>query len=235
MRLDCRLSPSPPLSLRNPTSLATMEFWGQSQEATVGWLRHAEIKHGRVAMMAFVGYIVAANGIHFPYDLTLSGISHADISAAGSPQAQWDALPAYSKLQILFCIGFLEHWGENTFALNAAGEKHYMRGGKPGFYPSFKNGGLPHPVPLDLFDPLGFSKKATPEKKAKGLLMEINNGRLAMIGIMGFVAESKVPGSVPGLEGVVEPYKGEVMAPFASGDELPFVSDMLANFPPFSS
>ena len=67
----------------------------------------------------------------------------------------------------------------------------------------------------------------TPEKKAKSLLAEINNGRLAMLGIMAFLAESKVPGSVPALAGKIAPYSGEVMAPFAASDNLPFVADML--------
>ena len=58
-----------------------------------------------------------------------------------------------------------------------------MRGGKPGYFPSFSQ--LPHPVPFDLFDPFGFSKNASPEKKAKGLRAEINNGRLAMLGRSG--------------------------------------------------
>ena len=53
-----------------------------------------------------------------------------------------------------------------------------MRGGKPGYYPTFDN--LPHPTPFNLFDPFKLSKNASPEKKAKGLLAEINNGRLAM-------------------------------------------------------
>ena len=89
-----------------------------------------------------------------------------------------------------------------------------MRGGKPGYFPTFSQ--LPHPVPFNsLYDPFGFSKNASPEKKAKGLLIEINNGRLAMFGIMGFLAEAKVPGSVPGLASFgIKPYDGDVMAPF---------------------
>jgi hypothetical protein len=203
-----------------------------SEEAVIGFLRAAEIKHGRVAMAAFVGFIVQSNGIHFPWDLTTSGISHADIAAAGGPAAQWDALPTASKMQIFGAIGFLEGWGENAKAIEAQGQKHYMRGGKPGFFPSFQvtSGSKPaiHPLPLDLFDPFGLSKKASPEKKAKGLLAEINNGRLAMLGIIAFMAEARVPGAVPGLVGKVTPYSGECMAPFAAGDvSLPFVSEML--------
>uniref|UniRef100_A0A7S0I1P5 Chlorophyll a-b binding protein, chloroplastic n=1 Tax=Phaeocystis antarctica TaxID=33657 RepID=A0A7S0I1P5_9EUKA len=103
-----------------------------------------------------------------------------------------------------------------------------MRGGKPGFYPSLKKV-VPHPVPFDLFDPFGLSAKASPEKKEKGLLAEINNGRLAMLGIMAFVAEQKIPGSVPALGSLgLKPYAGEVMAPFAAGNaDLPYVSEML--------
>merc|ERR1712060_746122 len=64
--------------------------------------------------------------------------------------------------------------------------------------------------------------------KAKGLVTEITNGRLAMIGIMGFVAAAKVPGSVPALAGVVKPYAGEVMGVFSAADaSLPFVSAMV--------
>merc|ERR1711918_91232 len=96
-----------------------------------------------------------------------------------------------------------------------------------GAYPSLK-AVMPHPVPLDLFDPFGLTKKMSPEKKEKSLLAEVNNGRLAMLGIMAFMAESKVPGAVPALAGKVAPYSGEVMAPFSASDaSLPFVTDML--------
>lgn len=36
----------------------------------------------------------------------------------------------------------------------------------------------------------------------------------AMIGIMSFLCEAKIPGSVPALKGLVKPYSGQVMAPF---------------------
>ena len=95
---------------------------------TIGWFRHAEIKHGRVAMAGFVGYCVHANGIVFPWAIqkpldfgpgwfataNLPELSFADISAAGSPPDMWDALPTAAKVQIICVIGFLEMWCMNT-------------------------------------------------------------------------------------------------------------------------
>jgi len=69
-------------------------------------------------------------------------------------------------------------------------------------------------MPLDLFDPFGFSKNKSEAQKARGRLVEINNGRLAQIGIIAFAMEQKLPGSVPLLKGVVQHYDGEFMAPF---------------------
>jgi len=218
---------NPVVGFWDPMNLVEYDQFSAGQEASIGFLRQAEIKHGRVAMAAFVGYVVQANGIHFPWGLTTSGVTFGDISAAGGPPDQWDALPTASKVQILCVIGFLEICSESKYILEQDGKKHYMSGGKPGAYPSIKNV-MPHPVPFDLFDPFGLSKNASPEKKEAGLLAEINNGRMAMLGIMGFMAESKIPGSVPAIGNFVKPYAGEVMAPFAASDaSLPFVSDML--------
>jgi len=223
---------NPVVGFWDPLGIVTEE----TSPETIGWFRHAEIKHGRVAMAAFVGYCVQANGIAFPWNLQqpigpinadIPTISFADISAAGGPADQWDALPSAAKLQILGAVGFLEMWGEASKALEMDGQVHYVRGGKPGHYPSLK-GKIPHPVPFDLWDPFGLTKKMTPERKEKALLAEINNGRLAMVGIIGLISASKGL-IVPGLDTLpLTPYAGEPMAFFsATNSDLPFVSDML--------
>merc|ERR1739848_855502 len=125
-------------------------------------------------------------------------------------------------------IGFLEMWGETSMVLELDGEAHYVRGGKPGYFPKLNRkdeAAFPHPVPLNLWDPFGFTSKMTPERKEKALLAEVNNGRLAMIGI--FSASKGL--QVPGLDSLgITPYSGEIMAPFTASDaSLPFVSGML--------
>jgi hypothetical protein len=50
--------------------------------------------------------------------------------------------------------------------------------------------------------------------KVRGRQVEINNGRLAMLGIFSFLAESKAPGAVPPLTGLIPEYSGNYMVPF---------------------
>merc|ERR1712183_1043984 len=227
---------NPVVGFYDPLGIVTED----TSPETIGWFRHAEIKHGRVAMAGFVGYCIHANGIVFPWDLQktldygpgwfatkdLPTVSFADIAAAGSPGDMWDALPTAGKLQILLVVGFLEMHGENSIALESDGQKHYVRGGKPGYYPSFK-GRYPHPVPLDLWDPFGFTKGMSAERKEQALRAEVNNGRFAMIGIFGLLSASKGL-IVPPLDGIcLTQYSGEYMAPFTAADSaLPFVKSM---------
>jgi hypothetical protein len=205
---------NPILNYYDPMGLANGEFWWADNEQTIGFLRHSEIKHGRIAMFAFVGYIVHSN-IHFPWSYSLDGSPLPDVSL--SPEAQWDALPFESKLQIFGTIACLEVWDEmGGKAGDLEGLPHYMSGRKPGDYPSMANFRSKVHFALDLFDPIGLSKNKSAEAKANGLISELNNGRLAMIGIMGFMAADKVPGSVPLLEGIARSYSGDSMAPFSS-------------------
>merc|ERR1711881_720463 len=214
---------NPAIGFFDPLNLAEGEFWDQSNEATIGFLRHAEIKHGRVAMAGFVGYIVHANGIHFPWK-----VPGDELCAPGvSPPLLWDAIPFGAKLQIILAIGIFEFYSEAAQALSPGEGGHYMRGGKPGKFPAFKGSVkgvlgdaegrplLPHPVPLNLYDPFNLNAKKSDEWKAKKLQAEINNGRLAMLGLMSLLSEGAVPGSVPALKGLI-PATGEinVMATF---------------------
>lgn len=190
----------------DPLDLSNANLWGLGDDMTIGFLREAEIKHGRIAMFAFVGYIVHANKITWPWPMTLDGTPFPTDYA--SPPEAWDAIPDAAKLQIFAFVGFLEFWRESQ------ADKHYMSGGKPGEMPSFDAKFIPGGA-LDLYDPFGWSNSKSEEEKASGLIKEINNGRLAMLGIFGFLSEQKITGSVPLLKGVVPHYDGEVMAPLA--------------------
>jgi hypothetical protein len=205
---------NPVVGYWDPLKLSEMDFWQQGNDATIGWLRHSEIKHGRVAMAAFVGYCVHENGIHWPFPIAKSLPDYSSFEGLSAP-AIWDAYPTAGKIQILLVIGFFEFWSENNYVLETDGTKHYMRGGKPGYFPTFSE--VPHPYPFqpwNLFDPAGFTKRLSEEEKARQLNKEINNGRLAMLGIMSLCAEARAPGAVPALSGLLKPYEGQVMNPF---------------------
>merc|ERR1712232_54813 len=148
-----------------------------------------------------------------------------------SAPAVWDAVPIYGKLQIILAIGALEVYSESKGVLAADGQKHYMRGGKPGYFPTFDS--LPPAAKfagmsgLPLFDPFGFTKGKSEEWKARRLVSELNNGRLAMLGLMSLIAEARVPGSVPPLSAALgvhpKTYSGQVMSPFGvEGESLKF-------------
>ena len=68
---------------------------------------------------------------------------------------------------------------------------------------------------LNLWDPFNFMARMTPEPKQAGLVKEINNGRLAMLGIFSLISEARVPGSVPVLPNEIPEYAGKVMLPFS--------------------
>merc|ERR1739838_1209645 len=116
--------------------------------------------------------------------------------------------------------------------LKMDGEEHYVRGGKPGYFPKLSRSddmAFPHPVPLNLWDPFGFTSKMDAARKEKALLAEINNGRLAMLGIFGLISASKGL-IVPGLDSLgIKPYAGEIMAPFTTTNSaLAFVPEMMS-------
>jgi len=149
-------------------------------DETIAWFRHSEIKHGRVAMAAFVGWWAVGAGLRLPGELA-TGLDFSSIPSKGLEA--WDAVPGWGKAQMLLFAGLIEFHDELFFTRRGT---HYMRGGTPG-----KN-----MVP-GLFDPAGISKNRSEEAKARGRDVEIKNGRLAMIGIAGMYFAASVDGSVP--------------------------------------
>jgi hypothetical protein len=209
----------------DPLELAQQDFFDEGNDATVAFIRQAELKHGRVAMAGFVGFLIHSQGITWPFPMTMDGDPWPSLAEVGSVPALWDAIPEGGKWQIILTIGILEWWDEYQFEpdKNPTKPAHYMRGGIPGKYPPFfgeYEGKSKNFLPLNLFDPFGLFKKMTPEQSAKRRIMEVNNGRMAMIGLFSLLAESKVEGSVPLIAGKIAHYDGEVMAPFAANFHL---------------
>jgi len=145
-------------------------------EETLAWFRAAELKHSRVAMLATSGYLMQAAGFHFPGMLS-KDISFESLSTM-KPLDAWDAVPEGGKQQIIGLIFLAEIISESQGS-------HYLKGGD---------------LPTVIFPPIDFSKVDAETLKTRKN-RELNNGRLAMIAIMSFVAAANVPGSVPALVG----------------------------------
>lgn len=154
-----------------------LNYANVGSDETLRWFRAAELKHSRVAMLATTGYIVQAAGFHFPGMLSKE-ISFESLSSM-KPFDAWEAVPNAGKAQILGTIFVAE------LASEAQGT-HYMKGGS---YPTI------------IFPPIDFSGVSAETMKVKQD-RELNNGRLAMIAIMSFIAANNVPGSVPALSGL---------------------------------
>mmetsp|Transcript_11429 Transcript_11429/g.28885 ORF Transcript_11429/g.28885 Transcript_11429/m.28885 type:complete len:216 (-) Transcript_11429:1378-2025(-) len=173
--------------LSEPNNIEFGKVWdplGLSElgsDATISWFRHAEVKHGRVAMAAFVGWtMVAGAGARFPGELS-HGVEFASLPSKGLEA--WDAVPGWGKVQMLLFAGLIEFHDELFYSKRGT---HYMSGGVPG-----KN-----MVP-GLYDPFNLSANKSEEDLARGRSVEIKNGRLAMIGIAGIYFANVIDGSVP--------------------------------------
>ena len=144
--------------------------------ATLAWFRAAELKHSRVAMAASVGWIINEAGVVFPGDIA-TGVPFASL---GKGVQAWANVPDAGKLQMLLAIGAIETASEFQ-------KPHYMSGGRLG--------SIPGPFGLRLWDPIGSMSSMDEDTKATKRQMELNNGRLAMIGVASFISASYIDGS----------------------------------------
>eukprot|EP00521_Asterionellopsis_glacialis_P001773 CAMPEP_0195261986 /NCGR_PEP_ID=MMETSP0706-20130129/9484_1 /TAXON_ID=33640 /ORGANISM="Asterionellopsis glacialis, Strain CCMP134" /LENGTH=205 /DNA_ID=CAMNT_0040315977 /DNA_START=20 /DNA_END=637 /DNA_ORIENTATION=+ len=171
MGLDDMPGATAPFKGFDPLGLADL-----GSESTLAWFRAAELKHSRVAMLATTGYLVQAAGIHFPGMLS-KDISFESLSTM-KPFDAWTAVPEAGKWQIIGTLFLAE-------IITEAKGTHYTKGGD---------------LPTIVFPPIDFSS-VDADTLATKQSRELNNGRLAMISIMSFVAAANIPGSVPALTG----------------------------------
>merc|ERR1719263_2329216 len=85
-----------PVGFFDPLGLSKM-----ASDETLAWYRAAEIKHGRVAMAAFLGCCVTGLGVEFPGPIDLSGTTFKGVGSGGSVFDFWDRTPPAGRLQIL--------------------------------------------------------------------------------------------------------------------------------------
>mmetsp|Transcript_6466 Transcript_6466/g.13552 ORF Transcript_6466/g.13552 Transcript_6466/m.13552 type:complete len:207 (-) Transcript_6466:237-857(-) len=163
---------SDPIKNFDPLNLAEL-----GSDETFLWFRAAELKHSRVAMIATTGYLVNAAGIHFPGQLS-SDVSFETLSAM-KPFDAWAAVPDSGKSQILLTCFIAELVTESKAV-------HYTKGG---------------PLPTMVFPAIDFTN-VREDIMLRKQRAELNNGRLAMIAIMSFIAANNIPGSVPALANI---------------------------------
>jgi len=166
-----------PIKAFDPLNLASC-----GSDETLAWFRAAELKHSRVAMLAVTGYIVQAAGYHWP-GMISDDLSFAQLSGL-KPFDAWDQTPDNIKSWILF-FAFCTELATESDASRRGGQ-HYMKGGKS------------PEIVFPKFDFSNVDAETLTIKRSR----ELNNGRLAMIGIISFIAANNVPGSVPALSGL---------------------------------
>uniref|UniRef100_A0A8J9X8U2 Uncharacterized protein n=1 Tax=Phaeodactylum tricornutum TaxID=2850 RepID=A0A8J9X8U2_PHATR len=160
----------------------TMEY-GSAE--TGQYLRAAELKHGRAAMLAVVGFALQKLGVTFDkispheYLSVTQNVKFADLAAMGPLQAV-QAVPLEGYAQVFAAIAAVEIY-ELT---HRDGELKRDESVAPGLQPGGLTGDLGW-NPLDI--------KITEDRRLK----EIQNGRAAMFAICAWVAAEAVPGSVP--------------------------------------
>ena len=136
-------------------------------------LRYVEIKHGRICQLAFLGQITTRYGIHFDGNIDYAGHSFDSypngIAAVYGP----DAIPFGGVAQMFLFVGVLE-----AFVMGDS-----KNGAEPGdFVGDFRNG-----CQLD-FGWDSFDEETKLQKRG----IELNNGRAAMMGILGLMVHEKL-------------------------------------------
>ena len=160
------LGAQPPLGFFDPLGMLN----GDVSQERFDRLRYVEIKHGRICQLAFLGQVVTRAGIHLPGSINYAGDSFDSypngIAALFGP----DSIPTAGLVQIISFIGILEC----AFMRDVEGTGNEFVG-------DFRNGYID--FGWDTFDE---------EEKLSKRAIELNNGRAAMMGILGLMVHEEI-------------------------------------------
>ena len=154
------LGAQPPLGFFDPLGMVA-----DGDQEKFDRLRYVEIKHGRISMLAVVGYLVQENGIRLPGDIDYSGLSFADVP---NGFAAFNTISGAGIAQIVALIGALE-----LFVMKD------ITGGE--FVGDFRNGAFD--LGWDTFDA---------ETQMTKRAVELNQGRAAMMGILALMVHEQL-------------------------------------------
>ena len=126
-------------------------------------------------MLAFLGNIVTRAGIHLPGDIDYAGHSFSSFGNGWAALDGPNAIPQDGVSQILLFVGFLE-----------ASVMKDIPGTGNEFGGDFRNGAID----------FGWDKFSDDAKLSKRAI-ELNNGRAAMMGILGLMVHEQLGGELP--------------------------------------
>jgi len=144
-------------------------FGGNAPNDGLLWYREAELMHGRICMVAVVGFIAPGFGTFGGNEWTDSfGYTNPLEAINGAPSASLFQIFAFMSAMELRRVSIILEDGPNYVAGNA------QRWGQGGF------------------NPFGFDY--TPEEYAEKQLQEIKHARLAMVGLLGLIFQANASG-----------------------------------------
>jgi len=161
MAFEDELGAQPPLGFYDPLDLV-----GDGDQEKFDRLRFVEIKHGRISMLAVVGYLVTYAGVRLPGAIDLSGTKFSDIRGGF---AAFNDISGAGIAQLVALVGFLEL----AVMKDVTGENEFVG--------DFRNGSFD--LGWDTFDE---------ETQIRKRGIELNQGRAAMMGILALMVHEQL-------------------------------------------
>ena len=166
---ESELGSQPPLGFFDPLGLLD-----DADQERFERLRYVEIKHGRISMLAFLGNIITRAGIHLGGSIDQAGDSFDSFPNGWAAISGPDAIPTAGLVQIIAFCGLLE--------LGVMKDVY----GEGEFIGDFRNGAID--FGWDTFD-----EETQYIKRG----VELNNGRAAMMGILGLMIHEQLGSDMP--------------------------------------